>query len=184
MIHVLIHFMFIVTNIQTNPSKLKFTWREVATNDFILNALQGDRRGERCEWPMIMAYRNFVNFVQQYGAAPLRASPFFGLIADEEHKTLLEQILPVVIMENDVRAIVVDALSSSAITFISKKLSIEQHVISLSNQQTAIMIARSFGVHRTSEADASVGVIQTIGRRPEKVEIEKMPCTDSCRMLL
>ena len=119
--------MFIVTNIQPNPSKLKFTWREVATNDFILNALQGDRRGERCEWPMIMAYRNFVNFVQQYGAAPLRASPFFGLMTDEEHKALLAQLLPVVIMGNHVRAFVVDANSSSAIASISKKLSIEQH---------------------------------------------------------
>ena len=98
------------------------------TDDFILN----DSRDKHCEWPMSMAYRNFVDSVQRHGSAPLQASPLFGLMTDEEHKALLAQLLPVVIMENDVRAFVVDASSSSAITSISKKLSI----FSLRNQHT------------------------------------------------
>ena len=103
------------------------------TDDFILN----DSRDKHCEWPMSMAYRNFVDSVQRHGSAPLQASPLFGLMTDEEHKALLAQLLPVVIMENDVRAFVVDTSSSSAITSISKKLSIEQDMFSFRKQQTA-----------------------------------------------
>ena len=93
-------------------------------------------RAKHCEWPMSMEYRNFVDSVQQHGSAPLQASPLFGLMTDKEHKALLTQLLPVVIMKNDVRAFVVDANTSSAIASISKKLSIEQDMISLRKQHT------------------------------------------------
>ena len=93
-------------------------------------------RAKHCEWPMSMDYHNFVDFVQQHGSAPLQASPFFGLMTNEEHKALLAQLLPVVTMKNDVRAFVVDANSSPARTSISKKLSNEQDMISLRKQQS------------------------------------------------